>query len=267
MSRTWTRRRVNRLPPDSGPLSTRIRAATALLLALLLPACGGKDKNENRIKPIMATLNIDPFTGTPDPAVYLETKSTTGDLVTVDVKLHSSTPLTFDAFTLEFVYDFQKVQIGDVFRLNPALFGDCSGGLLCSPLCSNNGQFANLGQVVDSQGRAHFLMGVASTSSSPRCSKTTDLCCQNDPDCPSGETCTTSTTVSGDTTLVTLAFIAATTIDTTPAEPRGSPIVLFTNPDPANPDPTKHGDCEILNNLVDLGVMCVDQRAAMTAAR
>ena len=77
---------------------------------------------------------IDPFPGTPDPAVFVEKVGTTGDLVAVNVRLNATTPQSFDAFTLEFTYDFQSVQIGNAFDVNPALFGDCQGGLSCSSL-------------------------------------------------------------------------------------------------------------------------------------
>src|SRR6059036_1541402 len=117
MLRTWTRRRMTPPPPDSGGRFARRRAAAAIFLALLLPACGGKDRSENRIKPVLATLLIDLFPGTPDPAVYLVKDAKDPrfpDLETVRVRLHATTPQVFDAFTLEFTYEFEKVQIGDV---------------------------------------------------------------------------------------------------------------------------------------------------------
>ena len=279
MSRTWTDL-ITPPPPASGRRFSG-GAAAALLLVLLLPSCHDSNVNNNRIKPIQADILIDPFPGTPDPAVFVEKVGTSGDLVTVDVRLHATTPQAFDAFTLEFVYDFQKVQVGHVLDVNPALLGDCQGGLSCSPLCLNNAQQANTGATVDAQGKAHFLLGVAGHSN--RCSITRSLCCSIDPDCPGGETCIPSRAMTGrcslttgaectadpdcpsgetcnaitDTTLVTLGFIAATTID-----PPGTPVTLYTNP-----DVSKHGDCEILSNLVDLGVPCVHGNATMTTTR
>src|SRR2546426_1060531 len=104
MYQIWTGRRTTATPPDSGTRSARLCAA-ALVAALVSPACSGSNKTENRIRPIEAKLNIVAFPGTPDPAVFLEPVSTTGDLVTVDVKLHNTTgtPIDFDAFTLEFI--------------------------------------------------------------------------------------------------------------------------------------------------------------------
>jgi hypothetical protein len=215
--------------------------ATAVLLALLLPVCGGKDRSENRIKPIVATLHIDTFPGTPDPAVFLEKVSTTGDLVTVDVKLHNGTggPIDFDAMTLEFTYDFSLIQVGDVFQVNPGVLGDCNAGTVCDPACLSNAADANKGLTVGVDGKAHFVMGVAAL-----------------PGCPTAS-------ITSDTTLVTLAFIAATTIpepippnDATQAKGR---ITLVSGPG--------RGDCELLSNLVDLGITCVDGNAFITAAR
>ena len=233
MSPTWTRRR-SPTPPDSGRPFARLAAALAalLLVAASSPACG-KSKNENRIKPIMANLSIAAFPGT-NSAVFLEKKSTTGDLVTVNVNLHTSSTINFDAFTLEFDYDPLLVQVSDVFEVNPALLGDCC--LLnrrdtCTPIqpqCVVNS---------DANSRGVFLLGVAAV--------------------PGGQTAS----VSADTILVTLGFVAATTID-----PPGTRIKLISG--------AGHGDCEILQYgvppapaITDLLIPCLDLNATMTAAR
>ncbi len=229
---------MTRPAPDSVPRCSRVYVAAALLLVILLAACGGKDKNENRIKGITATLKVDPFPGAPDPAVYLlkDPKDPRfPDIETVEVRLHTTSPIAFDAFTLEFTYDFQAVQIGDVFSVNPSVLGTCNAGTTCDPLCENNAAQSNQGLTVDASGKAHFVMGVAALAG-----------------CPTAN-------VTSDTTLVTLAFIAATIID-----PPGSRIELFTS---TNPPPNDRGDCEILNGLVDLDIPCVDGNATMTAAR
>ncbi len=232
MFQTWTRRRTTSTPPDSGPPPAWLCTA-ALLVALLLPACSGSNKTENRIKPIQANLTIAAFPGTPDPAVFLEGASTTGDLVTVDVKLHTTSLLTFDSLTLEFHFDPTLVQAGIQFAPNPSVLGDCNTGLFCAPLCLNNATDANI--------TGTLLIGI---SRNP------------DPSCPPAS-------IGADTTLLTLGFVAATTID-----PPGSRIVLFTNP-----DPLQRGDCEILQYAagpsppVDLGILCVDGNATMTASR
>jgi hypothetical protein len=244
-------------PSDSGPRLAHL-AAIALLLALLLPACGGKDRNENRIKPIQATLTIDPFAGTPDPAVYFEKVSTTGDLVTVNVKLHNGTGSTinFDTMNLEVAYDFKVIQIGDVFDVNSSLLGDCNGGTTCAPLCLNNASLSNQGDpaTLDANGKAHFLLSVAAKVNSG---------------CPSA-------TVNSDTTLLTLGFIAVSSItaqcSTTTRScntnldcPSGETCLPGSRIELISGSGT--GDCEILDNLVDLGIPCVDGNATMTAAR
>ncbi|MEK7282840.1 MAG: hypothetical protein AAB249_03435, partial [Acidobacteriota bacterium] len=58
-------------PPDSGRRSAfYVAAPAALILALLLPACGSDEGPQNRIKPIQATLSIDPVPVPPAQAVY-----------------------------------------------------------------------------------------------------------------------------------------------------------------------------------------------------
>ena len=262
MFQNCTRRRTNPPPPESRRRLARGSAAVALVLALISPSCGHKSQNVNRIKPILANLQIqNPYTGSPDPAVYVDKGQTRGDLVTVDVKLRAGqAPIAFDAFTLEFTYDFTLVQIGDVFDVNPDVLGSCNAGLVCDPLCLTNAAQANRGFTVDANGKAHFVMGVSARSGCPtaktgRCKAMTisNRACTIDSECLAGESCT----VVADTTLVTLAFIAATTIDSP-----GSRIELFTNS-----DASKHGDCEILNGLVDVGIPCEDGNAFMTASR
>jgi hypothetical protein len=238
MFQTWTPRTTIARPPASGSRTAHF-FAVLLVAVLLVPACGGHNKSENRIKPIQANLSITTFPGAPDPAVFLEKVSTTGDLVTVDVKLHNTTgsPIDFDAFTLEFTYDFNLVQVGSVFDVNPSLLGDCTTGTSCT-VCLNNADRANQGLTVDANGKAHFIMGVSAL-----------------PGCPTAS-------VTSDTTLVTLGFIAASTIAApVPAnDPTNAPgrITLISG--------AGHGDCEILNATVDLGIQCVDGGAFLTAS-
>jgi len=277
MYRTWTRRRTS-LPPPFARARVLLLGAAVLLTACLLPACGGKDKNENRIKPIEASLTIVPFPGTPDPAVFLEkTPASTGDLVVLNVKLRNGggTPIAFDAFTLEFTYDFRLIQAGTVFDVNPAVMGDCNATTTCDPLCSTNAASANDGLAVDANGKAHLVMGVAARASCPiaktgKCSDNShalvaclaDSECQPPPAgpcaiCQSGETCVSVT----DTTLVTIGFLATGPIagEKTLGDPNSAPgrITLISGPG--------HGDCEILSGAADLGVSCVDGNAFLTA--
>src|SRR6266540_6679418 len=141
MFRTWTGRSMTSSRPGSLAPSRHPLAVVPLsLLIFFLSACHGRDNNENRISPIRANLDIqNPYMGSPDPAVYMDKVSTTGDLVTVDVRLRAgSAPVSFDTLTLEFTYDFKVVQIGDVFDVNPDALGSCNAGLLCDPICLNN---------------------------------------------------------------------------------------------------------------------------------
>ncbi len=217
-------------PPDSGRrFASLFAAAAALLLVLLLPACGKDEGPENRIKPIQATLTIDPVPVTPAQAVYFvkDPKDLRfPDLETVQVKLYTTTPVSFDAYTLEIHFDPTVVQIGDVFEYNPDILGGCNSGNACAPLCEIN--------TGDVNSTGILLLGVAATTQG----------------CP-------PTTVSTDTMLLRIGFIAQATID-----PPGSPIELF-----VNPDSTVRGDCEILLDTADLGIPCVSGNALMTATR
>jgi len=232
-------------PPASGRRFSPLIATAALLFAILLPSCHDSNTNENRIKPILATLHMVTSPGTPDPAVYLEEVSTTGDLVIVDVKLRNGTgsPIDFDAFTLEFTYDFNLIQVGDAFTVNPSVLGDCHAQTVCDPICNTNATDANHGLTVDVNGKSHLFMVVAAKAGCPTAS------------------------ITADTTLVTLGFIAATTIPepvppNDPSQAQGR-IALIAAPG--------HGDCEILQNVAEVlvsgqPIQCVDGSAYMTAA-
>ncbi len=235
MSSTWTRRRKTLPPPDSGRLSASLfAAAAALILALLLPACGSDEGPANRIKPIQATLSIDPVPVPPAQAVYFVKDPKDArfpDLETVQVRLFTTSPIDFDAYTIEIHFDPTVVQVGDVFEFNPDILGGCNSGLPCAPLCLVN--TAN----VNSTGT--LLLGV---SAPPGC---------------------LTTPITADTMLLKIGFIAVSTIDPPiPPNPGAGRIVLYTNPDLSKP-----GDCEILMNLVDLGIPFVDGNATMTASR
>ena len=203
--------------------------ASAVLVAAALGACSGGTKNENRIKPVTADLALTPYANSPDPAIFLQKVSTIGDLVTVDVMLHSSTTLTFDSLSLEFHFDPTLVQIADVFDVNPAVLGDCGGAGICPAICANNGGLS------DTTG--DLVLGVNRT---PGCS---------------------SASLSGDTRLMTIGFVASTVI---PAP--GTRIELIQSP-------STHGDCEILqygppgSDLIEVPVACVDGNATMTSSR
>lgn len=221
MSSNWTRRRLS---------------AAALAPALLFLACGGDNPNSNRIKPIQATLTIDPFLNSPDPAVYLVKDPKDArfpDLETVQVRLFTSgSAVTFDAYTIEIHFDPSLVQVGSVFEYDTGVLGGCNSGAQCAPLrCQVNTQDVNSTGVL-----LIAVVGSNNASCSP-------------------------TTLTTDTMLVRIGFIAQTTID-----PPGSAIDLFTNP-----VSTEHGDCEILlydsTGLVDQGVLCIGGNALMTASR
>ena len=211
MSSKWTR---------------RVLTAAVLAPAFLLLACGGDDSPKNRIKPIQATLTIDPFTNSPDPAVYLVKDPKNGqfpDLETVQIRLYTTAPVTFDAYSIEMHFDPSKVQVGNAFEFDAGILGGCNNGLPCAPFCIiNQADFNSTGTL---------LIGVAKSA----------------PTCP-------DTTVSLDTMLVRIGFIAQTTID-----PPGTPIDLIQG--------AGHGDCEILLGTNDQGISCVGGNALMTASR
>ncbi len=233
---TWTRRRVTLPPPDSGRRTASLSAVTAaLLLVLLLPACGDEKGPENRIKPIQATLAIDPFPNAPDPAVYFlkDPKDTRfPDLETVQVRLYTTAPVDFDAYTLEIHFNPTLIQVGDVFEHNPNILGGCNSGTACAPFCEVNTANAN--------STGTLLVGVAKNPSA---------------------SCLI-TTVAADTMLLRIGFIAQATID----GPPGESIELFTSTDPP---PNDRGDCEILLGTVDLGIPVapVAGSGLMTATR
>ncbi|MBI1949796.1 MAG: hypothetical protein HYS34_00335 [Acidobacteria bacterium] len=186
-------------PPDSGRrFASLSAAAAALLLALLLPACGGDDRPENRIKPIQATLAIDLFQNAPDPAVYFlkdPKDARFPDLETVQVRLYTTGPVNFDAYTLEIHFDPTVVQIGDVFEFNPGLLGGCFGGTTCEPFCLVNTSQANA--------TGTLLVGV---------SKRPDAFCP-------------PASIATDTMLLRIGFIAQSTI-----APPGSRIEIIEGP-------------------------------------
>lgn len=197
MSPTWTRRRKTLPPPDSGRRSAfYVAAPAALILALLLPACGSDEGPQNRIKPIQATLSVDAFPNAPDPAVYFfkDPKDPRfPDLETVQVKLYTTTPVGFDAYNLEIHFDPTVVQIGDVFEYNPDVLGGCHSGAACAPICLTNAAEANL--------NGTLLLGVSAQR-----------------DCPPDS-------ISSDTMLLKIGFIAQSTI-----EDPGSRIELVQGP-------------------------------------
>jgi hypothetical protein len=211
--------------PMSVNWTRRVLTAAVLAPALLLLACGGDDSPRNRIKPIQATLTIDPFPNSPDPAVYLVKDPKNAqfpDLETVQVRLFTTTPQTFDDYSIEIHFDPSRVQVGDAFEFDPSILGGCNSGTPCAPTCFiNQSKFNSTGTL---------LIGVAKNNTCP------------------------DTTVSVDTMLVRIGFIAQTTID-----PPGTPIDLIQGPG--------GGDCEILLGLTDLGIPCVGGNALMTASR
>ena len=212
-------------PPASGRrLASLSAAAAALLLALLLPACGDEGP-ANRIKPIQATLSVDPVPVPPAQAVYFVKDPKDArfpDLETVQVKLYTTTPIDFDAYTIEIHFDPTVVQVGDVFEYNPDILGGCHSETPCEPTCLVNTRDVN------STGTL-LLVVTALRGCLP-------------------------TTLTTDTMLLKIGFIAQSTID-----PPGSPIDLIEGP--------SRGDCEILLDAADLGIPFVDGNATMTASR
>jgi hypothetical protein len=239
------------------PAAGRVLVVAAAL-ALFLPGCdsGGNNRNKNQIRPVNASLSIQPIA---DPtAVYFAENSISGDLVLLDVRLRTTTSVTFDAFTLEIHFDPGVIALGGDFTSTPFTstpFGACNqcvgrcNAMPCvkcedckapsvltsqstSPFCQSNGILADRDGIL--------LLGAAVVPQSVTLSG-----------CPASVTVTFPP---GDTKLMTIGLVATTV--------GSSRIELITNPISG-----ADGDCEILNGLVDQAIPCRDGNATITGTR
>ncbi|HEU4402903.1 MAG TPA: hypothetical protein VFT43_12440 [Candidatus Polarisedimenticolia bacterium] len=209
---------------------TDLTRGAAVGVAFALLACGGKnDSNANRIKPIVATLAIQP--PSTSPVVYFKPSpnDTAGDdLVLIDVMLQPSAPINMDAFTLEVTFDPGLVQLaaldagsnplGTCDILTPEGATCLGSGACSSPLCCLNGEDVNR--------KGDLIFGVATTSG---------LCA--------------ATSVSSEVKLATLGFTAAST---------GTSLIHLI---------PGQGGCAILDATMDLGIPCDDGGATVTGSR
>ena len=158
----------------TGSMMTRAALAALLLNAALAGGCSGSSDDENEILPIVADIAITDTSSSDPQAVYLERVSAAGDLVTVNVMLRTTTtPVTFDAYSLEIELDTGLVSVAAVDFLSSPLAS-------CSPL--------TVSAISDN---STLVIGVAASGST----------------CPGGYTTNTSTPE----ILVTLGLRAATT--------------------------------------------------------
>ena len=217
------------------------RFAAAACVMLLLAACGGTRSNNNSIKPITADVT---FTHAPsgDPVVYLDKGIATADVVTLNLMLHSSAPITMDAFAFDVFFDPGIVSVSGPqggtlpppVPFTDTFLGTCNATVACpmavtpvtNPICLLNTADANI--------TGDLALGVAV-------------------DAPSTTGCPVQTTTPGtDTRLVTLVFAAATT---------GSSRIQLP------PISTSAAQCAILRNGAGIAISCDDRGAVLTGSR
>ncbi len=223
MSSNWTFRRAAR------------GALTALVL-LCLPACSQNEGNRNEIRPLKATIAIEPVFA--NPAVFfVENFASTSSLILLDVMLRSSNSVDFDAFTLEIHYLPGIVGLGGdpvSSGITETPFGRCNepDTINCSapaadPLCTST---------ADSAGSTgELIIGVAANT---------------------GQGCPPMTFGGGEIKLMTIGFVPAGTGQST--------IRLV-----GNTSTSGDGQCEILKAADEVSppIPCLDGNATFTATR
>jgi hypothetical protein len=268
MSRTWTGGRA--ALPRHRPFSSRVPLlVTIACAALLLPACRGDEGKRNQILPIRASIDL-PDPEPPGPAVFLRQSifdtDPDDDLVVLDVVLRTPADLEFDAFNLEIHFDPGIVNVGgdpDDPPFSATPFGTCNQCVrTCMPPCPTPPCPRPPCQLCDAACDPPNTVDQLSVTSNP-------LCLVNSVDANATGTliigvsisqqntdCALSLTVpaNSDLKLLTLGLVAAST--------GTSAIELITDP-----NPTQHGDCEILRLLGDLGIPCDDRNATLTGVR
>jgi hypothetical protein len=250
------------------PASITIAAA-----GLLLIACGSSS-SENRISPIHADIQIDNPGTFPDPSIFLQRVSASGDLVVVDLMLRSSSAVTFDAIDVDLKFDPGIVHLGgDIFdqAFNKTPF--------CAP---------------DATDPLHALTCACNASVTNLCSGTILTACSDDSECTPDTcilTCTTAPTTNplcltnaaaADSTGELILSIDANTgsgcgaftkaagspdlrlfrLGLTAASTGSSQIELVPFSLPQNP-----GGCAILHNVTNVGIACASGNALFTAGR
>jgi hypothetical protein len=214
--------------------------AAILALAALASACGDDDP-EVSLLPLTADITIQPV-ATPS-VVFLQKRAVSGDMVFVDIMLRPGGTLTYDAFGFAFRFNPAVLQVGIIGSGdNSALaepfatpFGNCNAAAdlpFCptpttSPICADNTDPSSLD---DANATGTLILGVAAAT---------------------GAGCSDAT-ASAETRLLTLALTAATV---------GESTFEFVSTAP------RPGECEILDDLMDLGVPCDAGMAVFRASR
>lgn len=208
---------------------TRKTASIAMFVAaaVLVAVCGcSSNEPENVITPNAARLEINDVAT--DPAVFLRKNPTdtsnADDVVVVDVMLRSTAAIDFSTINIELLFDPGVVQIGQL-NMTATPLGDCTSAASCAPLCLEN----------------------ASTSGADAANKTGDLVVG-----VSARALCPAASATGEVTLMTLAFIGAST---------GSSTLTLV-------DGAGHGDCEILDaNQAALPIPCDSGGATVIVTR
>ncbi|HZM70595.1 MAG TPA: hypothetical protein VFB95_09530 [Candidatus Cryosericum sp.] len=227
-------------------MASRNWTIIAVLVAPLLLSCNSDD-DESKILPIRAVATVD--TVPDDPAIFLavsplDTK-TDDSIVSIDVMVRMTAAQEFDAVSLQVRFDPGIVQFAgfiqspenDGVTFNP--FGECNSGMTyCDKhpfIPPPTPPAPTTGPLCQSNGTSqpgNAFIGMAARPPPSLCD---------------------SFNRSGTFKLLTLNFIASSVGSTR--------IELVSSP--------QTGDCEILNNLVELAgpVPCIDGMATITASR
>ena len=268
------------------------RAVRLVLPLLLLVGCGGGDGGGSRILPLQADLMLDPPPA--PPAIYFELVDIDQDLVTVRLVFDTGgSPIAFDVFNLEIhLVDpanesvlkpgIAQVQLADIggpltpftdAQGTPLVCGDCvatcvdqSSGVLSachlcdSAACTAPGVCGGTG--VCTSGTVGAPCTFDSDCTTPSLLRFNPLCRNSATDTDrifiwgaalTGNSGCSAVSASGKITLLTLGLLAAA-----PGEVRVKLVH----------DPTKTGDCEILDSaLTEIGDPCNDRNALFTATR
>jgi hypothetical protein len=208
----------------------------AVVLLALLPLTGCEDEeDESAILPIQAAVSVDPVTD--DPALFLAESAldtdADDDVVFLDVMVRTGTAREFDAVNLQ-------------VRFDPGVL-----------------QFSGMTQTADADGMEYNPLGLCGSGPgdpTPPPAPTTGPLCQFNATSQPGNLfigvaalpgLCDSYSRAGTVRLLTLSFVAASVGTST--------IELVAS--------GQTGDCEILNDLVDLGIPCRDGAAMVTASR
>lgn len=218
----WTHR-------SSGPGPRMALLSRAFVLAVLpialFTGCGGNDNaNEVQIMPIVAMPSFPAVLD--DPVVFFQLSPDDtdpgDDLVMVDVMLRMATPQEFDGFTLEILFNPGILQPQRI-DASATPFGDCDAGGPCTVLNSNLTDASLTGDLTIGVGIIPTGGGVPVTPAP------------------------------GDTRLLTVSFVAAST---------GTSTLQLV-------DAAGRGDCEILRSLAEVSppIPCNDGGASISASR